>query len=198
VRALCRLALLLSAWSQRINLSGHREPDEIVRRLILDAAALDAAIPEDLESIADIGSGAGFPGLPMAILHPARRVTLIESRERRHHFQRLAIRELQLRNADARLGRAEALEAQPHAAAIAQATARPDAALRLLLPWVRPGGLLLIPGAARASVVAPDLLVEPLPLVHYDVPLGGPQRTLWMGRKAGDPRDGRSPFACDT
>ncbi len=195
---LCRLALLLSAWSGRINLSGHREPDEIARRLILDAAALDAAIPEAPESIADIGSGAGFPGLPMAILHRNRRVTLIESRERRHHFQRLAIRELRLDNAEARLGRAEALEADPHAAAIAQATARPDAALKLLLPWVSPGGLLLIPGGARAPVLAPHASVGALPLVRYEVPLEGPQRTLWVGRKAGNPRDGRSPFACDT
>ena len=155
-------------------------------------------MPGAPDSIADIGAGAGFPGLPMAILHPDRRVTLIESRERKHHFQRLAIRELGLANADARLGRAEVLEPEPHAAAIAQATAKPDAALRLLLPWLRPGGLALIPGAADAPRLAAHPLVEPLPLVRYGVPLGGPERTLWVGRKRRLPGDGRLPSGCDT
>ena len=144
------LALLLVRWGQRINLTAHRTPEAIARRLILDALALAGALPE-LPSLADLGSGAGFPGLPIAIRHPRCRVTLVEARERRHHFQRAAVRVLGLGNVTLVHGRAEALEPTRHAAAVAQAVARPDQALDWMLPWVEPGGLLVLPGAQEAG-----------------------------------------------
>ena len=67
--ALLTLASLLAKWSQRLNLTAHRALDAIVRRLLLEAAALAAQIPI-VASLADIGSGAGFPGLPIAVLRP--------------------------------------------------------------------------------------------------------------------------------
>jgi len=120
IDTLLELAQLLGQWSKRINLTGHRTASEIVRKLILDAAAVTAQLPE-IASLADIGSGAGFPGFPVAILRADCRVTLVESRERRHHFQRQVIRQLGLDNVRAELGRAEVLEPSLHAAAIAQA-----------------------------------------------------------------------------
>jgi len=180
---LLELALLLAHWSKRINLTGHRTVAEIVRKLILDAAALTAQLPE-LASLADIGSGAGFPGFPVAILRPNCRVTLVESRERRHHFQRQAIRQLGLDNACAELGRAEALEPALHSAAIAQAVAKPVDALPLLLPWVESGGLLLFPGSnppPRVPMDDPRVCFERV--ATYRVPLGGALRTLWNARK---------------
>ncbi len=181
--ALLELAQLLDQWSKRINLTGHQTVPEIVRRLILDAAALCAQLPE-IDSLADIGSGAGFPGLPVAILRADCRVTLVESRERRHHFQRQAIRQLGLGNVRAELGRAERLEPSTHAAAIAQAVAQPAAALPLLLPWVGIGGLLLFPGSSPPPPIPDnDLRAHFEPCVSYVVPLGGAERTLWTARK---------------
>ncbi len=187
LEALLELAVLLDRWATRINLTGHRTAPEIVRKLILDACALSAELPE-IDSLADIGSGAGFPGLPLAILRASCRVTLVEARERRHHFQRQAIRQLGLDNVRAQLGRAEALEPSPHAAAIAQAVARPTDALPLLLPWVELGGLLLFPGSAPAPPIPrADPRVRFERCATYRVPLGGPERTLWSARKiAGD------------
>jgi 16S rRNA (guanine527-N7)-methyltransferase len=180
---LLELSQLLGQWSKRINLTGHRTVPEIVRRLILDAAALCAQLPE-IASLADIGSGAGFPGLPVAILRADCRVTLVESRERRHHFQRHVIRQLGLDNVRAELGRAEALEPSIHAAAIAQAVARPADALPLLLPWVGIGGLLFFPGSNPPPPIPDaDFRARFEPCVTYKVPLGGPDRTLWMARK---------------
>jgi len=180
---LLELAGLLEKWSKRINLTGHRTLPEIVRRLVLDAAALAAQLPE-IASLADIGSGAGFPGLPIAILRADCRVTLVESRERRHHFQRQAIRQLGIGNVRAELGRAEALEPSIHAAAIAQAVARPADALPLLLPWVGAGGLLLFPGSKPPPPIPEDdPRVRFEPCVGYRVPLGGAERTLWIARK---------------
>ena len=183
VASLLELAQLLERWSGRINLSGHRDARAIVRRLILDGAALCSALPS-LESLADIGSGAGFPGLPVAILREGCEVTLVESRERRHHFQREAIRRLGLRHVRAVLGRAERLEPVPHSAAIAQAVARPAAALPLIYPWVEVGGLLLLPGAHPAPQLPqgdPRILFESTAL--YRVPLGGPERSLQTARR---------------
>jgi 16S rRNA (guanine527-N7)-methyltransferase len=181
--ALLELAELLDRWSKRINLTGHRTIPQIVQKLILDAAALTARLPE-IASLADIGSGAGFPGLPIAILRANCRVTLVESRERRHHFQRQAIRQLGLGNARAELGRAEALEPSLHAAAIAQAVARPSDALPLLLPWVEHGGLLFFPGSTPPPPIPDgDPRVRFEPCAFYNVPLGGAERTLWSARK---------------
>ncbi len=186
LEALLELAVLLDRWTRRINLTGHRTAAEIVRKLILDAAALSAELPE-IASLADIGSGAGFPGLPIAILRANCRVTLVESRERRHHFQRQAVRQLGLANVRAELGRAEALQPSPHAAAIAQAVARPADALPLLLPWVEPGGLLLFPGSTPAPPIPQaDPRVRFEGCATYRVPLAGSERTLWSARKMAD------------
>ena len=138
--ALAKLAGLVAQWAPRMNLTAHRTAESVARRLILDAVALDAALPAGVDSLVDVGSGAGFPGLPLAILHPERRIVLIEARERRHHFQRMAIRALGLTNVEARHGRAESLSPSLHDVGIAQAAATPAEAVLLLLPWVRPGG----------------------------------------------------------
>jgi 16S rRNA (guanine527-N7)-methyltransferase len=75
-RVLGQLAELLARWSARMNLTAHGDAEAVVRRLILDAVALDRQLP-DVSSMVDLGSGAGFPGLPIALLHPERKVTLV-------------------------------------------------------------------------------------------------------------------------
>jgi len=182
IDSLLALAQLLERWSGRTNLTGHRSLEAIVRRLILDAAALIGELPQ-MATLADVGSGAGFPGFPIAILRPECQVTLIDSRERRHHFQREAIRHLGLENASALLGRAELLEPTAHAATIAQAVAQPADALPLLLPWTESGGLLLFPGSVPSPTVPEDPRVHFERCVEYQVPCGGPDRTLWIARR---------------
>jgi 16S rRNA (guanine527-N7)-methyltransferase len=181
--ALIGLAQLLERWGSRINLTGHRGLSEVVRNLVLDSVALVAQLPE-IESLADIGSGAGFPGLPAAILRPACRVTLIESRLKRHHFQRAACRALAIDNVVPLRGRAEELEPSPHAAVVAQAVARPELALALMVPWLVPGGLAILPGAGTPpEVLHPG--IQSARVARYRVPCGGRERTLWLGRSAG-------------
>jgi 16S rRNA (guanine527-N7)-methyltransferase len=183
VELLFTLAELLEQWSRRMNLTGHRTIGDIVRSLVLDAASLSAELPA-LETLVDIGAGAGFPAFPIAILRPECRVTLIESRERRHHFQRQVARRLELANVAILLGRAEALTPSPHTAAIAQGVARPPDALELLLPWTRPGGLVLIPGAMTPPQVPEDRRIDSASVVRYRVVGTQVERTLWMGRRA--------------
>jgi len=182
---LARLAERVAAWTRRVDLTSHETPQAVAGRLILDSAALLRAAP-DFESLADLGSGAGFPGLPIAILRPARRVTLVESRERRHHFQRAVIRELGLANARAVRGRAERLEAEPHGAAVAQAATSPEQALPLLVRWAEPGGLLLLPGGEDPPQLPEIPEVLDPKVVFYRVPAAGRRRSLWIGRRVAD------------
>lgn len=184
---LAELCRLLAAWARRINLSAHREPEEIARRLVLDAAALLRELPE-VASLADVGSGAGFPGLPIAVLRPAWTVTLIESRERPHHFHRAAVRALGLGNVAPLLGRAEKLAGRPHGAVVAQAVAAPGEALSRMLPWAAPGALLILPGSEAgaeplATLDVPDGVEGAAAIRSYRVPFGGPRRTVWLGRR---------------
>ena len=173
------LALLLDRWSQRINLTGHRGALAIAERLLLESAALSQALPP-AATIADLGSGAGIPGIPLAICRPGSRLRLIESRQRRHHFQRAAIRALGLDNATAVLGRAEEIAAEPSEGVVAQAIAQPDQAVRWMRAWMADSAwiaLATVPGAIPAH--DPDLLEGRL--VPYAAP-GGTERAVWIAR----------------
>lgn len=189
--ALLQLATLLEQWAARINLSGHGSAEAIVRHLILDSLVLGEMLPP-FQSLADLGSGAGIPGLPLAICHPTRRFTLIESRERRHHFQQAARRALGLGNVRLRHGRAERLPATPHDGAVARAAASPGTVLDWMLRWVRPGGWIAIPCGASAS--APELPAtdpqgryEDAQVVRHPGILSGPERRIWVARCCAPP-----------
>lgn len=185
---LARLTFLLHDWAGRFNLTGHRSPAEIAVRLVLDAAALGQTLPElsTADTLVDLGSGAGFPGLPLAILHPQLMVVLVDSRMKRHHFQRAARRTLSLSNVEPRLGRAEALEPTPAAIAVAQAMTQPDQALALLHRWLRPGGIAVLPASDRADAPPRPTGFEPPTLRTYSVPGTDTTRKLWVARRRGD------------
>lgn len=177
--------LLLAEWTQRIRLSGHRTSDAIVRRLILDAVALAGALPElrTARTLVDLGSGPGLPGLPIAVLHPHCEVTLVESRERPHYFQREAVRRLGLQNVQPLRGRAEELEPRPADIVIAQAMARPERALERMLRWALPGGMLAIAAGAEPPHLPARSDISLEPARAYQVPLDGPHRSLWLARR---------------
>ena len=179
-RQLLDLARLLGQWAQRFNLTSHRTPQAIVRRLVLDALALTECLPA-AQRVVDLGSGAGFPGLPLAVRRPSTRVVLVEARERRHHFQKTAIRELGLTNVEARHGRIEELEPIPSGGVVAQALSQPSRAVALSLPWCEAGGWIAVPGAETPPEPDPISGVARPEVRRYQVPCGGPQRTLWIG-----------------
>ena len=87
---LCSHYELLVKWNEKINLTSVRSPEEIVVRHYCESLFFGAQLPDAPAgtSIADIGSGAGFPGVPMAILRPDWGVTLVESHQRKAVFLR--------------------------------------------------------------------------------------------------------------
>jgi 16S rRNA (guanine527-N7)-methyltransferase len=179
---LLELAMLLERWNERINLSGHRSASDLLTRLILDSLALAKELPP-VDSIVDLGSGAGFPGLPIAILRPGAQVLLVEARERRHHFQRAAIRTLGARTVRAVRGRIEELEPEPAQLAIAQAVVPPPKMLPSMLRWIGSSGYAVIPGSGTPPDPGTHVEIVDSEIRHYRAPAGGPARTLWIGRK---------------
>lgn len=133
---------LLGQWNQRFNLTAIRQPQAMLTRHLLDSLSMAAHWVES--ELADIGSGAGFPGIPLAILQPQRSVILLESNGKKASFLREVQRCLELQNVTVEQQRAEAYRPdQP----ITLATARAVAPLRELgrccRPWLAAGGRLL-------------------------------------------------------
>jgi 16S rRNA (guanine527-N7)-methyltransferase len=83
---------LLMRWNQTLNLTAIRSREEAVERHYGESLFLGTRLPEGALRIADVGSGAGFPGFPVAVLRPDCSVTLIESHQRKAVFLREASR----------------------------------------------------------------------------------------------------------
>ena len=155
VERLLRLQALVC--DSPFNVSGLREPGEIRRKHLVDSlACLRLAGLQAGERVVDIGTGAGFPGLPVAVACPAVRVELVDAAAKKAEFVRMAIGVLGLSNAAALQGRAEDLGRD---AAWRQrcdcVLARALAPLRILaeyaLPLCRPGGRLIALKGSRAD-----------------------------------------------
>jgi 16S rRNA (guanine527-N7)-methyltransferase len=188
---LARLVILLAQWAPRMNLTGHRDPLDMTDRLVLDAAALVACLPELAQAarLADLGSGAGFPGLPIAILRPTLEVLLVESRQKRNHFQREARRQLGLEHVRPLLGRSEQLKAEACDVVVAQAMTQPAEALTHMRPWARPTGLLVLPASELAE--QPTIpTASSIERRSYRVPFTGIHRQLWLVRFSAVPTGG--------
>ena len=167
------LALLLK-WNQAYNLTAIRDPAEMLTRHLLDSLAM-APLWTDTE-LADMGAGAGLPGLPLAILHPERRVVLIESNGKKTRFMREVKRSLGLDHVEVVEARAEAYRPP---APLAAATARAVASITELAGWCRdwlaPGGRLLAmkgPGHAEELAAIPTgytlIAIHPLTVPGRD------------------------------
>jgi len=111
VEALLALAAELADWNTRVNLTAIKDPSEVVDKHLLDSLAVLPWLRG--HTVADVGSGAGFPGLPLAIADPERRYTLIESTGKKVKFMRHVLERLALPNVAVLQGRAEALKPSP-------------------------------------------------------------------------------------
>lgn len=100
---------LLLKWNAKTNLTAVRDPEEIVTRHFGESffAAKAWLRNEKVSSVIDFGSGAGFPGLPMAIFSPQTQVTLIESQNKKATFLKEAVRRAALKNVAVFAGRGE-------------------------------------------------------------------------------------------
>ena len=185
-QALHRYAELLARAATRLNLTAVRDVEGIERRHVHESLALlrvleGAGVLPAGAAVVDVGSGGGVPGIPIAVVRPDLRVTLLEATAKKGAFLEETVRALALANLSVLTARAEdagrdAEHRERYDAALARAVAPLDVLAELTLPLVRPGGCL---AAVKGSRVHEELAaaaaaitrcggrlnqVEPLPL----------------------------------
>ena len=127
---------LLERWNAAYNLTAVRDPAEMITRHLLDSLAILPYVQGD--TLADLGTGPGLPGIPLAIVAPGRDILLVDSNGKKVRFLREAIRALKLEGVRAVQSRVEDVQGQFDCI-----TARAFASLADMLGW---GGHLLAPG----------------------------------------------------
>lgn len=152
---LAYLALLVR-WNATYNLTAVRDPRDMVAKHLLDSLAMAAYVPD--APLADLGTGPGLPGIPLAIARPGCTVTLVESNGKKARFLREALRTLKLPNARVAEVRAEALaEPGTYAAITARALATLDRIIAVGGHLLAPDGRLLAMKAGTAAEEAKSL-----------------------------------------
>jgi 16S rRNA (guanine527-N7)-methyltransferase len=138
--ALLDYLALLVRWNAAYNLTAIRDIDEMLARHLLDSLAIAPHLSE--RRIADLGTGAGLPGIPLAIADPSLAVVLVESNGKKARFLREAQRRLALVNVEVREARAESGRPGEVDAVVARALAALPELAKLAGHWVGPGGRL--------------------------------------------------------
>lgn len=98
---------LMVKWNRTYNLTAIRDPEEMLVHHLLDSLVVAPLLPHGLQTLADVGSGGGLPGIPLAIARPELDVTLIETSTKKSAFQRQVKIELGLDNVSVYSGRVE-------------------------------------------------------------------------------------------
>ena len=172
---------LLLRWNARINLTAVRDPESMVARHFGESfftARQLVAAEASLRAI-DLGSGAGFPGLPLKIFAPAIRLTLVESSQKKAAFLKEVVRAIALTDVDVFAGRAEDFPATANLVTL-RAVERYGRALGAAARLVEPGGRLALLIGSMQATRTPQLL----PAFVWPAPIAIPQsssRVLLIG-----------------
>jgi 16S rRNA (guanine527-N7)-methyltransferase len=133
---------LILRWTRRVNLTAIRDKEGILSRHFVESIACARIIPSGINNLLDFGSGAGFPGLPIALVRPEISVTLAESQNKKSAFLSEAVRVLGI-PVRVHAGRAELLQERFDCVAL-RAVDKMEAAVTAAVPLVRPGGWLAL------------------------------------------------------
>lgn len=169
-RQIGELATLYQDWNKKINVVSRKDIEELYLRHVLHSlgiARVHAFAPGD--EVLDVGTGGGFPGIPLAILFPEARFTLVDAIGKKVRVVEDVIRGLGLKNASARQVRVEAMEEQFNfivsraVAAMPAFVAWTEGRLRAASPG-RPGGILYLKGGDLTEELAafPQAVIYPL------------------------------------
>ena len=140
---------ILIKWHRIHRLLGSTEPGWIVDRIFLDSLLFLRVLPPDAKEILDVGSGAGIPGIPLKIVVPDLRLTMIESKQRRASFLSTAARELSLRDVRVISARLESIvceAADQFDAVVARCAGDVGFLFGLGARLIRPGGVVIASG----------------------------------------------------
>ena len=145
--ALHKYMNILIKWQKIHRLIGFAEPAWIVENVFLDSLCFLDALPSDAARIADLGSGAGVPGIPIAIVRRDLTLSLIEARQRRASFLSTVVRELELTHVTVVPSRAEDMAPDQRAtfdAVVMRCAGSSELTLGPAMALARPGGAIVI------------------------------------------------------
>lgn len=183
---LARFADVLDLWSRKVNLVSCRSSRELIDRHVLDSLAVNAVLPDE-GTVVDLGSGAGFPGVPLAVIRPDQTFVLVETRQRRASFLAEVRRTLGLRNVQVLQGRAEDPPvAFAHAASVVISRAVwPDRKLtEIAALWLGPAGMILRMRSARqGSEYTETATFEHKSVFQYRIGVEGARCVDILGRR---------------
>lgn len=174
---------LFLRWNQVHRMTALDSARDIVHGLFLDSLLLFALLPPRPLKVADIGAGAGIPGLPIRLADPNLALMLVESRRKRVSFLRTMCRELKLADVIVKEARAEELIREEPAlrdafdVVVTRAVGPVVGLLPVALGYLRPGGLFIAGGSPHPSAGAP------LEVVRVTIPGTRSARTFLRARK---------------
>lgn len=136
----------LLKWNKKFNLTSITDPEEIRKKHFEDSLLLLQVIPLTSQTIVDVGSGAGFPGIPLKIACPGIKLTLIESTKKKVEFLKYIIQILGLKDTEAVWARAEDFaqtQRESFDLAISRAVAKLNTLSEYCLPLIKIGGIFV-------------------------------------------------------
>jgi 16S rRNA (guanine527-N7)-methyltransferase len=201
-----KFAAELLAWNEKTNLTAITAPAEVAEKHMLDSLIpgkfIQSALPTGALTLLDIGSGGGFPGIPLKIFMPEIRVTMVDSVRKKINFLKYAILTLKLDGIDAIHARVEDLARQTAFSGgfdvvISRAFTALDRFVMLAVPFIKPGGIIIAMKGKEIQKELDDLetmAVGPgiykigghhlsLHFENYTLPDSGGQRSLVILRK---------------
>ncbi|ULH14718.1 16S rRNA (guanine(527)-N(7))-methyltransferase RsmG [Deinococcus sp. KNUC1210] len=203
--AFARLLALLREGSARMNLTALREESDIILKHFIDSlSCLRGGYLDGEQRVVDLGTGAGFPALPLAIVQPMLQMVPVDATRKKIDYVSATAASLGLNNVQPLVGRAEALGHDPahrerYDRVVVRAVASLPALVELSLPLLRPGGLLVaqkgpisaeeLEAGRRTAGVLGGVLED---VQAFELPVLNEARTLVVFRKT-RPTSGKYP-----
>ncbi len=182
----------LRKWNRRINLTSIRgERDTIIKHVLDSLSYIKGFAPAPGLKLLDMGSGAGFPAIPIKIACPGIAVTLVESVKKKASFLRHVVRTLPLDGVEIMDVRTEELPGPSHShydVVTARAFADMNTALAAGTPFLKPGGLMVLSRGPEERLKDRGLAGEGITLskkIEFSLPHSDYRRVIWVFKKTG-------------
>jgi 16S rRNA (guanine527-N7)-methyltransferase len=182
----------LKKWNQKINLTAIRDEEDIIIKHVLDSLSyIHSFTPAPGLRLLDMGSGAGFPALPIKIAYTGLSITMVESTKKKASFLRHIIRTLKLTETEVLDTRTEELPGSLLSAfdiVTARAFADMKSAITAGTPFLKSGGLMVLSRGPEETINEPDLVRGGVLLesrTNLTLPYSDYKRTIWVFKKVG-------------